>query len=168
MQVFSLRAFWLPVFLTTFVAAFFGAVLGRQGRVIENTLGWQVGLERELATARAATRRIVAERNALLSSPEAIERVAREDLGYAAPGEKITPCEPVVSAQAVRVVSGVKVSRLERLLLSPRLPLVLPAGVFVGSAVVFAAINIRQRKGRPDRYGDVAAAREPFEAGMPV
>jgi hypothetical protein len=151
------------VLLTTLVAAFFGAVLGRQARVIENTLAWQVGLDRELATARTATRRIIAERNALLSSPEAIERVAREDLGFAAPGEKITPYKSAVSVQPAPSGPSVRLTRLERVLLSPRLPLVLPGSVFVVSAVLFAAFNICRRKGRADRP---AGAPDPFEAGM--
>jgi cell division protein FtsB len=168
MRVFSLRAFWLPVLLTTLMAAFFGAVLGRQARVIEGTLAWQLRLERELSIARAATQRVIAERNALLSSPEAIERVAREELGFVVPGEKVTAYSPTTRPPAPRFVSSIRLTRLEKLLLSPQLPLALPAAVFLASAVVFAAFNACRPSDGRGRPGDAAEDGEPLEARLPA
>lgn len=162
--MFSLSNYWLPVLLTTLVAAFFGAVLGRQARVIEGTLAWQLELERELAEARWATRRVVAERDALLSSPEAIERAAREDLGFVAPGEQVVRYESAVASRAAPFEPSVRLTRLERALLSPRLPLVLPASVFLASAVIFAVFNACARTARPEAPEED----EPLQAGIPA
>jgi hypothetical protein len=151
------------VFLTTLVAAFFGAVLGRQARVVEGTLAWQMQLERELAEARWATRRVVAERDALLSSPEAIERAAREELGFVAPGEEVVAYEPTVPPQPAPFEPSMRLTRLERLLLAPQLPLVLPASVFLVSAVVFATFNACTRP----RGTDGAEGEDLLGVGLP-
>jgi len=88
-QVFSLRSFWLPVLLVTLVVAAFGAVLGRHGRQLRAMLAQQGVLTEELSRLRSENARLRAERDALLSSVGAAERVAREDFGFAGPGEKV-------------------------------------------------------------------------------
>ena len=149
MSVFSAKDFWLPVLLTTFVAAFFGAVLGRRGRQLDVMLAGEARLAGRLSDLKDENERARAERDALLSSPEAIEKAAREEFGLAAPGETVVPYVSSLppprraSAQARR-------SRLETLLTWRGLPLALPAVVFVVSALVFGIWNagVRARRVR--------------------
>ena len=99
MRVFSAKSFWLPVLVATLVAAFFGAILNRRGRYLEQMLVTEARQQRELARLTEQNEKARAERDALLSSPEAIERVAREEYGLAAPGEEVTPFEPLAAAR---------------------------------------------------------------------
>jgi cell division protein FtsB len=141
MRVSSARSFWLPVLLTTLVAAFFGAVLGRRGRHLEGLLARQAGLEQELARLKEGNRRARAERDALLSSPEAIERVAREEYGFAAPGETVAEYQSRRRRPRPASTVTVEVSRWHRLLMWRHLPVLLPMAVFVATAVVFRLWN---------------------------
>ncbi|HEV8458565.1 MAG TPA: septum formation initiator family protein [Methylomirabilota bacterium] len=52
------------------------------------------GLEREIATLRAETNRLMAVVDRLRTDPEYIEQVAREDLGLVKPGERILKLPP--------------------------------------------------------------------------
>ena len=52
------------------------------------------GLERELANLRAETDRLSAAVGALRSDPESIERIAREELGFVKPGERVYKLPP--------------------------------------------------------------------------
>jgi len=60
---------------------------------------WQMkrevnGLERELGNLRAETDRLSAAVGALRSDPESIERIAREELGFVKPGERVYKLPP--------------------------------------------------------------------------
>jgi len=141
-QVFSVRSFWLPVLLVTLVAAAFGAVLGRHGRQLRAMLARQDDLTDELARLRADNARLRAERDALLSTAGAAERVAREDFGFVGPGEKVSDFR--ARADAGARPSGGPESRLpawQKALMWPELPRVLPATAFVVTAVVFGLLN---------------------------
>lgn len=156
MRVSSVRSFWLPVLLTTLVAAFFGAVLGRRGRHLEAMLAKQARLEQELARLKEGNRRARAERDALLSSAEAIERVAREEYGFAAPGETVAEYQSRRRWPRPAPTGTVEVSRWHRLLMWRHLPVLLPLAVFVATAVVFGLWNASSAsRGRlgPDEPG---------------
>ncbi len=142
MSVFSARRFWLPVLLTTLVAALFGAVLGRRGRRLDAMLDGEVGLQVLLHEVQRENRKELAQRDALLSSPEAIEKAAREDLGLAAPGETVVPFEGGPRPRVSRERTEDRRPVVEGLLSWRQLPLALPAAVFVLSAVVFALWNL--------------------------
>lgn len=141
MHVFSARSFWLPVLLATLVAAFFGAVLGRRGRQWERALARQALWEGRLARTKEDDERARAERDALLSSPEAIERVAREEYGFAAPDETVTDFDSTARPLGARLRAEVRVSALDRLLMWRQLPLALPAAVFLVTAFICALLN---------------------------
>ncbi len=139
MGVFSARSFWLPVLLATLVAAFFGAVLARRGRTLERLIREQKRLEARLSEMEAENARLRAERDALLSSPEAIERVAREEYGFSAPGERVEEYtglpRPAAPAAAEPVPSWAAALGLRVF------PVLLAGAVFVFSALVVALWN---------------------------
>ena len=141
-RVFSLRSFWLPVLLVTLVVAAFGAVLGRHGRQLRAMLAKQGVLTDELARLRSENARLRAERDALLSSAGSAERVAREDFGFAGPGEKVSDFQASADAR-VRPSGGPESgpSAWQKALMWPGLPRVLPATAFVVTAVVFGLLN---------------------------
>jgi cell division protein FtsB len=153
MGAFSSRSFWLPVLTTTLVAALLGAILARRGRQLERMQVELARLEARLARLKAQNERLKAERDALLSSPEAIERVAREQYGFAAPGEEVTEfAEPPLPARR-GPAARVDPSPWERALTWRHLSVAVPAGVFVATAVAFAALNVLagRRSRRPQR-----------------
>ena len=142
MHVFSARTFWLPVLLATLVAAFFGAVLARRGRVLKLMLARRSLLETRLWLVRQENRQARAERDALLSSPEAIEQVARVDFGFVAPGDQVVqlPPDPRRSGRSRPAASDLPA--WQEALMWPQLPLALPAATFVLSGVLVALANV--------------------------
>ena len=73
------------------------AILGFGGQSLSRL--WQMkhevdGLEREIATLRAEADRLSASVARLRSDPQAIEQVAREELGFVKPGERILKLPP--------------------------------------------------------------------------
>ena len=73
------------------------AILGFGGQSLGRL--WQMkrevdGLERDLANLRAETDRLSAAVGALRSDPESIERIAREELGFVKPGERVYKLPP--------------------------------------------------------------------------
>jgi len=145
MRVLSLRSFWLPVLLTTLVAAFFGALLARRGRDWNELLAQKAALKAELADLLEENARLRSQRDQLLSSPEAIERVAREEYGFAAPGERIEPvhARPVARATALRPRAAGRFAWLTW----ERVPILLTLSVFAVTAFVFAVLNAMSAEG---------------------
>jgi cell division protein FtsB len=143
MRVFSAKSFWLPVLAATLVAAFFGAILSRHGRYLEQMLVTEARQQRELARLTEQNEKARAERDALLSSPEAIERVAREEYGLAAPGEEVTPFEPLAAARPREAGAAMvpPASRWQKVLMWRHLSVALPGVVFLASAAIFAMWN---------------------------
>jgi len=72
------------------ILAFGGQSLGRLWHMKREV----DGLERELASLRAETDRLSAAVGALRSDPESIERIAREELGFVKPGERVYKLPP--------------------------------------------------------------------------
>ena len=73
------------------------AILGFGGQSLSRL--WQMkhevdGLEREIATLRAEADRLSTAVARLRSDPQAIEQVAREELGFVKPGERILKLPP--------------------------------------------------------------------------
>ena len=144
MEAFSTRSFWIPVALATLVAACFGIVLARRGRTLEAMLAEQARLDARLAELEQENEALRIERAALLSSPEAIERVAREDYGFTAPEERVEEYEPAAGAQGQTPTEGHAQGpgrSLGGLLAWRNLPLLLPASVFLVTALVFGLLN---------------------------
>jgi cell division protein FtsB len=142
MHAFSIRSFWLPVFVATLVAALFGAILARRGRHVQRMVEGRAILEARLARLEAENDRLRAERDELLSSPGAIERVAREEYGFAAPGEQIIRIEGEPRRPPAGRGRRTPLSLGERVLMSGDLSVLLPAAVFVATSVVFAVMNL--------------------------
>ncbi|MFO8008019.1 MAG: septum formation initiator family protein [Candidatus Brocadiia bacterium] len=140
MGVFSARSFWLPVLLATLVAAFFGAVLARRGRTLERLLREQKRLEARMRQMEAENARLRAERDALLSSPEAVERVAREDYGFSAPGEQVEEYPGLPRATEVPLAPE-PVPLWASAFGSRAFPVLLAGAVFVLSALLAALWN---------------------------
>jgi cell division protein FtsB len=145
MRAFSMRSFWLPVMLTTLIAAFFGALLAHRGGQWDQMTADKAALLAQLADLEQQNARLRAERQALLSSPEAIERVAREDYGFAAPGERsqaVTarpPARPVVPPPSGRAALLA--------LVWDRISIALPLAVFVVTGFVFGLLSIFSGRG---------------------
>jgi cell division protein FtsB len=149
MDVFSSRSFWLPVLLTTLMAALMGAILARRGRQLAQMQIQEARLEARVARLERQNERLRAERDALLSSPEAIERVAREDYGFAAPGEEVSEFEPAAARRRAGPTPRVGGSPWERALTWRHLSVVVPAAAFVVMALLFGALNLlAARRGR--------------------
>jgi len=143
MDAFSLRSFWLPVLLATLVAAFFGAWLARRGAELRALRARVAMQEVELARLRRQNAALEARRNALMNSPEAVEHVAREDYGMAAPGERVERMPTrTAPAPAPRPAAAPGASFWERLLTWPRLAVLVPAVVFLITALGLAAMNL--------------------------
>ncbi len=142
MGVFSARTFWLPVLVTTVVSAFFGAVLARGGRVLDGMLARQARLEERLLQLEHEVRLAQAERDALMNSPEAIEAVARVDLGFVAPGEQVMEFDDLPAGPTpVRAPERPRPA-WRTVLTWQHLPLALPGAAFVLAGFTFAAANI--------------------------
>jgi len=141
MRVFSTRSFWFPVLVVTLVAALLGSALGRQGRQLRCALAERAALEAKLASLKATNGELRAQRDALLCSPEAAERVAREEYGFAAPGERVEKFQPPAGTVDRRAPLRISVSPWERVLMWRELPRVMPAAVFVVTALVFGVAN---------------------------
>jgi len=78
------------------------AILGYGGQSL--TRVWQMkreveGLEREIAGLRAETADLQAAMARLRSDPEAIEKLARENLGFVKPGERVLKLPPSSGGQ---------------------------------------------------------------------
>jgi len=142
MGVFSTRSFWIPLLLATLVAAFFGAVLARRGRGLRDLLAERARLQAEIQRLNRQNQRLRAQRDALLSSPEAIERVAREEYGFAAPGEIVDEFESDAPAAPPPRASVGEGSPWTRMLSRRDAAMILPAATFIVTAVVLALWNL--------------------------
>ncbi len=132
----------MPLLLATLIAAFFGALLARRGRELEGLLVEQARLRREIAGLERQNARLKAERDALLNSPEAIERVAREDYGFAAPGESADAFESSLPEPAPAPLRVTPPSLWALAISWRRVSLLLPAAAFVVTALILAAWNL--------------------------
>ncbi len=78
------------------------AIVGYGGQSL--TRVWQMkheveSLEREIAGLRAETFKLRTEAASLISDPEAIEKIARERLGFVKPGERVLKLPPSPGGQ---------------------------------------------------------------------
>ncbi len=148
MRAISLRSFWLPVMLMTLIAAFFGALLAHRGRELDKLQAEKATLQARLGDLEEQNARLRTQREQLLSSPEAIERVAREDYGFTAPGEKVQAVSPRPAARPVTAVASAR-PKFPAVLFE-RVSIALPLSAFVVTAFVFALVNILSGRG-PER-----------------
>ena len=150
MELDSAKSLRRTVLLATLAATLVGGILAWRGQQLGDILDEQARLEAQLARLKRENAQARAERNALLSSPEAIERVAREEYGFAAPGEKVS--EFASSPLALRAEPPVRlaVPGWQKALMWPLLPLALPAAVFLMTTFVLSWLRVaaRARAGR--------------------
>jgi cell division protein FtsB len=152
MEFDSAKSLRRTVLLTTLAATLVAGILAWRGRQLGDILDEQARLEAQLARLKRENAQARTERNALLSSPEAIERVAREEYGFAAPGEKVTEfASPPVLLRAEPPVN-VAVPAWQKALMWPFLPLALPAMVFLTTAFVLSWLQVAARA----RFGRAA------------
>jgi len=134
-------SFWLPLTIVTLAAFGFGFLLADARAELFELRLREARLEAELASIRHEHAVLRQQRRRLLSDPAAIERVARERYGFAAPGEVSMPFErrqePVAAAAPVPVPQD----RWDRLLGRGGYPWAVPACAFVVSVVVLGALE---------------------------
>jgi len=140
------RSFWVPVLLTTLVAALFGAVLARRGRQLEAMLIEEARMQARLEALKAKNEQARAERDALLSSPEAVEAIARQEYGFATPGEKVAPYDGHAGGFAPMPAAVIRASAWQRVLMWRLLPLLVTGLAFAVTALVFALLRAVSRR----------------------
>jgi cell division protein FtsB len=142
MKAFSARSFWLPVLLATLIGAFFGAALGQRGRHLAMMMAERSVLSAELARLQAENERLRAQRDELLSSPAAIERVAREEYGFLAPGESASEVASEPARLPDAAAQEEPLSFGEKVMMGSDLHLLVPVLTFLISSAAFAAFNL--------------------------
>ncbi|MFW6119224.1 MAG: FtsB family cell division protein [Planctomycetota bacterium] len=145
MRVFSTRSFWLPLLIATLVAAFFGALLARRGRVLNELTQREADLRARVAELERESQRLRAQRDALLNSPEAIERAAREEYGFTAPDEQVTEFDPPPRRGTRSTAQPEGAPDWTRVFAWHGFPFALPACVFVLSAILLTIWNLVSR-----------------------
>jgi len=137
----SPRSFWVPLVAATLAAVVFSVVLARGQAELSELKAREAALRPELRALQLRHAALWDERRWLLSEPAAIERVAREEYGFAAPGEislsfEREPAPPVI-------VGSIPCPEAwwERLLGRGGYLLVMPAGVFLLSVVVLGILE---------------------------
>lgn len=133
------------VLLTTLAATLVAGILAWRGRQLADILDEEARLEAQLVRLKRENARARAERNALLSSPEAIERVAREEYGFAAPGEKVTEFAPAPAPLEGERRVRVAVPAWQKALMWPFLPLAVPAMVFLITTFVLSWLQVASK-----------------------
>jgi hypothetical protein len=101
---------------------------------------------------------IQAERTLLLSDAFTVERVARENFGFAARGEVVVPFTPTVKVDAPKLPPvRIRPDRWGRLLGNGGFPLVIPSIVFLLSFAFLRALErISDSKQAPAAHGEPA------------
>jgi cell division protein FtsB len=140
------------VLLATLAATIIGGILAWRGRQLADMLDEQVRLDSQMLRLEQENRQARAERDALLSSPEDIERVAREDYGFAGPGERVSDFASPPPAPRPLPAVRVELPAWQRALMWPLLPLVLPVAVFGLTTFVLSRLESTSRA----RAGGVA------------
>jgi len=135
-------SFWAPLVVITLSAAVLGLVISqRRGQLCELKLR-EALLQARLASLRDRNADLRRERDQLLSDAAAIERVAREQYGFAGPGEVDIPFSP--SPRGVAAVSPAvrSLDRWDRVLGRGEFPWRLPLIVCLASAVVLGTLDV--------------------------
>jgi len=135
-------SFWLPVAFLTAVAGAFGFWLAGVRAELSRLRAEEATLRGELLALRRRHAELREERRRLLTDPAAIERIARERYGFAAPGERRLAVELGAPRAAPSGAVRMPESPWDRLLGWGAYPWAVPAGVLVLSAVVFGAIEV--------------------------
>ena len=128
------------MFVVTAVSAALCVPLSRRRADLYQVRLQQAELEVRLQALQEENEKLRAERDALLTSAAQIEKVAREEYGYRAPGENVSeieaPMEPVAPSEPLPAPDA-----WERLLKNGEYPWAVPLLVFGASAVLFVVVN---------------------------
>lgn len=143
-------SFWAPLAAVTAAAVAFSLVLAQQRAALAALREREAELVVRLEALKQENVALRDQRDRLLTDAAAIEKVAREQYGFAGPGETATvfaETPPAAApAPAARDAWDVVLGRGE-------FPWLLPLGVIMLSAIVFAALNYLSSghtAGRPD------------------
>ncbi len=148
------RSFCVPLIVVTLAAFGFALVLGRSRAELFELRKRDAALVGTLRALSGERELLREERRRLLSEPAAVERVARDQYGFAAPGELSVPFEAEQGPRTRPVAMTNAESAWDRLLGRGAYPWLMTAGVFVVSAIVLAALELapsRQRRQGPSR-----------------
>lgn len=146
------KSFWVPLLVVTFIAAAFGVMLSKRRAELYRLRAREAQLRSELAAVRRQNARLKQEREALIGSPSYIERVAREDYRFRAPGELLLEWDDLEAQIPKSVRPVLREGLRDRLLGRGHFPWPIPLSVFVVSALAFALTEARARKGRAEPY----------------
>jgi cell division protein FtsB len=149
----SPRSFWVPLTVVSLAGLAFGIVLARGQAELSELRVREAELRAELIAVERLHAALRQERQRLLSEPAAIERVAREDYGFAAPGEVALPFDGKQAAPLVVAPIPRPEAWWERLLGRGGYPLVVPASVFLLSVAVLGileGISLLRRRQRAE------------------
>jgi len=144
MRVFAIESFWVPLFVVTVVSAVLCVPLSRRRADLYQVRQRQAELEDRVRVLKEENEKLRAERDALLTSAAQIEKVAREEYGYRAPGENVSEFNGS-KMPVLRPETPPPTDRWDWLLKSGEYPWGVPLLVFGISAVFFAAVNAASR-----------------------
>lgn len=141
MRFITRTSFWVPLVVVTVAAVGFSFMLA--GHRAESTALRQkeVALRTRLRGLEQQNAALREERNLLLTDVAAIERVAREEYGFAAPGEMFAPFDVQRGPAATAALAAAPQDACERVLGTGRFPWAVPLVVFFVSAAVLAALE---------------------------
>ncbi len=137
----SRKSFWLPLCVVTLASVAFSFTLMKRRAELFALRGAEAGLLTRLEEVSRQRAGLRDERDALLTDAGAIERVAREQYGFVAPGELVTPFEPSSSGASARPVVAVPSDGWERVLGRGGFPWMIPLGVCWVSLAVLTALE---------------------------
>ena len=144
MEGLKTREFWIPLIVVTAVACVLSNMIAQRRADLYELKLRHARLEAELAEALEVNEQLRAERRALLRSPEYVERVAREDYGYTAPGEVLANVD-VPKAEENTVVIDLPDKFWDRLMGWGGFPWRIPVAVFLISFIIFMVLELYPR-----------------------
>ena len=141
MSLVARKSFWMPLAIVTLVSVALSGMLAQRRAGLAALLQREAGLKTRLRALKLQNSALRDERDRLLTDVEAIERVAREQYGFAAPGEMFTPFVPRPKVAPTPASVAISCDAWDPVLGKGGFPWMVPLAVFMVSAVVFAALR---------------------------
>lgn len=149
-RIFGVKSFWLPLLVLTALAAALSAVIASRRADLHELRRREVRVCSRLREVLGENLELRARRDALLSDPAYIERVAREEYGFCAPGEYLVPFKEDATKPSQTTVSSLPAERWDSILGRGQFPWRIPAVVFGASFIALACVNVLARRGTDD------------------
>jgi len=136
------KSFYVALVAATAASAVLSAVIAERRAALHDLKKRETELLGRLQAVQEQNRRTRAERQALLTSPRYIERVAREDYGYVAPGEVAEEYQPPRPGSETAPAPLPPATRWDWILGRGEYPWRIPVLVFAGFLVIFPLIDL--------------------------